>query len=54
MNECFKESLLESECRGHNCGYRQPDYSTWMHAYFPSRDGRATTIEALFYTIPLV
>jgi hypothetical protein len=39
--------------QGHNCGYRHRTYWRWMHAYFPNASGRATTLEALVYDLPL-
>lgn len=39
--------------QGHNCGYRHRTYWRWMHAYFPNAAGRATTLEALVYDLPL-
>jgi len=39
--------------QGHNCGYRHRTYWRWMHAYFLDVRGRASTIEALVYDMPL-
>jgi hypothetical protein len=39
--------------QGHNCGYRHRTYWRWMHAYLPSDQDRATTLEALVYDLPL-
>ena len=39
--------------QGHNCGYRHRTYWRWMHAYFPSSQGAASTLEALVYDMPL-
>jgi len=38
--------------QGHNCGYRHRTYWRWMHAYFPSAQGGASTLEALVYDMP--
>jgi hypothetical protein len=38
--------------QGHNCGNRHRNFWTWTHAYFPRPDGRASTLEALFYEMP--
>jgi hypothetical protein len=39
--------------QGHNCGYRHRSSWTWTHAYFPQPGGRASTLEALLYDMPL-
>jgi len=39
--------------QGHNCGYRHRNFWTWAHAYFVQPDGRASTLEALIYDMPL-
>lgn len=38
--------------QGHNSGYRHRTYWRWMHAYFPGRQGAASTLEALVYDMP--
>jgi hypothetical protein len=38
--------------QGHNCGYRHRTYWRWMHTYFPSPQGAASTLEALVYDLP--
>jgi hypothetical protein len=38
--------------QGHNCGYRHRTYWRWMHAYFQSAHGAASTLEALVYDMP--
>jgi len=38
--------------QGHNCGYRHRDFWTWAHAYFPRKERRSTTLEALVYEMP--
>ncbi|HXY01913.1 MAG TPA: hypothetical protein VEI54_13405, partial [Candidatus Limnocylindrales bacterium] len=37
---------------GHNSGYRHRTYWRWMHAYFASEHGTASTLEALVYDLP--
>jgi hypothetical protein len=39
--------------QGHNCGYRHRSYWRWTHAYFRGAKGRASTLEALVYDLPL-
>jgi hypothetical protein len=54
----FDGMLLSGEplgfgLQGHNCGYRHRTYWRWTHAYFPSGEGGASTLEALVYGLPL-
>ncbi len=49
----FSGEPLGFGVQGHNCGYRHRSYWRWMHAYFPSAGGPASTLEALIYDLPL-
>jgi len=49
----FEGDPLGFGVQGHNCGYRHRNFWTWTHAYFPRPDGRASTLEALVYEMPL-
>ncbi len=49
----FSGDPLGFGVQGHNCGYRHRTYWRWMHAYFPSSQGTASTLEALVYDMPL-
>lgn len=49
----FSGDPLGFGVQGHNCGYRHRTYWRWMHAYFPSSQGSASTLEALVYDMPL-
>ena len=49
----FSGEPLGFGVQGHNCGYRHRTYWRWMHAYFPGAEGRASTLEALVYDLPL-
>lgn len=48
----FSGEPLGFGVQGHNCGYRHRTYWRWMHAYFPSAQGAASTLEALVYDMP--
>jgi hypothetical protein len=50
--QMFSGDPLGFGVQGHNCGYRHRDFWTWAHAYFPRRDGIASTLEALVYDMP--
>jgi hypothetical protein len=51
--QTFQGDPLGFGVQGHNCGYRHRNFWTWVHAYFPSATGPATTFEALVYEMPL-
>jgi hypothetical protein len=44
---------LGTGLQGHNCGVRHRHFWTWTHAYLPGVDGSVSTLEALFYEMPL-
>jgi hypothetical protein len=48
----FSGNPLGFGAQGHNCGYRHRNFWRWTHAYFPSEEQRATTLEALVYEMP--
>jgi hypothetical protein len=48
----FSGDALGFGVQGHNCGYRHRTYWRWMHTYFPSPQGAASTLEALVYDLP--
>jgi hypothetical protein len=48
----FEGDPLGFGIQGHNCGYRHRTHWTWVHAYFPGREGRPSTLEALIYDMP--
>ena len=49
----FQGEPLGFGVQGHNCGYRHRSYWRWMHAHFPNDGGKASTLEALVYDLPL-
>jgi len=49
----FAGDRLGFGVQGHNCGYRHRNFWNWMHAYFPRTGKTASTLEALFYEMPL-
>ncbi len=54
---CFDGNRFAGEplgfgVQGHNSGYRHRTYWRWMHAYFRSPQGIASTLEALVYDLP--
>jgi len=49
----FEGQPLGFGLQGHNCGYRHRNFWTWAHAYFPRREARPSTLEALVYEMPL-
>ena len=51
--QIFEGEPLGFGLQGHNCGYRHRNFWTWAHAYFIDEDGKATTLEALVYDLPL-
>jgi hypothetical protein len=52
-NDTFRGEPLGYGVQGHNCGYRHRKFWTWMHLYFPGKDEKSSTLEALVYEMPL-
>lgn len=50
--QTFAGEPLGFGVQGHNCGYRHRNFWRWTHAYFPRREKRASTLEALVYEMP--
>jgi len=49
----FRAEPLGFGVQGHNCGYRHRGFWSWAHAYLARPQGPASTLEALFYDMPL-
>ena len=49
----FEGDPLGFGLQGHNCGHRHRDSWTWAHVCFPRQGTTPTTLEAVFYDMPL-
>lgn len=49
----FEGEPLGFGLQGHNCGYRHRNLWTWAHVCFPRQGTTPSTLEAVFYDMPL-